>query len=71
MLGGARTLVMLVVAVLPGGLLMLAAWILGRVVRTRMQEVPGEKAARLVRAVALVRWRDVWVEARHAVSPHG
>jgi hypothetical protein len=71
MLGGARTLVMLVVAVLPGGLLVLAAWILARVVRTQMQQVQGAQGARLARAVASVRWRDVWAETKTAVGPPG
>lgn len=66
MLGGGRTLVMLAVAVLPGGLLMLAAWILGRAVRHRMREVTGEKGARLARAVASVRWQDIWAEVRRS-----
>ena len=68
MLGSARTLLMLAVALMPGGLLFLMAWILGRVVRNRMQETTGAQGARLVRAMAAVRWRDVWSEARHAVE---
>jgi hypothetical protein len=68
MVGGAKTLMMLAVALMPGGLLVLAAWVLGRAVRLRMQETTGAQGARLVRAVAAVRWRDVWSEAKHAVE---
>jgi hypothetical protein len=45
------------------------AWILGRVVKNRMAESTGAQGVRLVRAVAAVRWRDVWSEARQAVEP--
>ena len=68
MFGGPKTLLMLAVALMPGGLLVMAAWILGRVVAHRMQSSSGDKGARLARAVASVRWRDVWSEAQHAVA---
>jgi hypothetical protein len=68
MFGSVKTFGVLAVAVMPGGLLFLMAWILGRVVRNKMQESTGAQGARLVRAVAAVRWRDVWSEARHAVE---
>ena len=68
MFGSARTMVMLAVALVPGGLVVLAAWVLGRVVRHRMQASTGAHGARLARAVASVRWQDVWSEARQAVE---
>ena len=63
MVGSARTLMMLAVALVPGGLLVLTAWVLARVVRHRMQEASGAQGVRLVRAVVSVRWGDVWSEA--------
>ena len=68
MFGSVRALVVLAVALMPGGLLFLMAWILGRVVRNRMLETSGAQGVRLVRAMGSVRWRDVWSEARHAVE---
>jgi hypothetical protein len=71
MFGGAKTLMRVVVALLPGGLVMLAAFILGRVVRARMlQETTGAQGVRLVRAVASVRFRDVWAEAVRSATAH-
>lgn len=68
MLGGAKTFLMLAVALVPGGLLVLVTWIVGRVVAHRMHELTGAKGARLARAVGSVRWRDVWTEARSTVA---
>ena len=70
MAGSLRTLVMLAVALVPGGLFVLATWILGRVVAHRMAELDGAQGARLARAVASVRWQDVWHETRRSfVAP--
>lgn len=68
MLGSARTVVMLAVALVPGGLLVLATWIVGKVVFHRMHMLPGDTGHKLARAVSSVRWRDIWTEARSTVA---
>jgi hypothetical protein len=67
MLAVLRILGLLVMAVVPGGLLVLAAWVLGKAVAERVKLEEGTAGRRLVRAVAQVRWRDVWASARHTL----
>ena len=62
-----RVLGVVLVAVTPGGLLVLAAWLLARAVAESMRTEHGPRGRRLVRAVARVRWRAVWDQARRAV----
>jgi hypothetical protein len=62
-----RVLGLLVMAVVPGGLLVLAAFVLGRAVAERVKLEQGTAGHRLARAVAQVRWRDVWASARQTL----
>lgn len=62
-----RVLGLMVMAVVPGGLLVLAAFILGRAVAERVRLEQGTAGRRFARAVAQVRWRDVWASARHTL----
>ncbi len=55
---------MLMMLVLPGGLVALAAWLFARAVVTHFQHEQGPHGRRLVRAVSAVRVRDVWRDAR-------
>lgn len=63
----AMTLAMMVVV--PGGLLVLAAFVLARVVVEQMRLEQGPGGRRFARAVAQVRLRDVWSTARRSL--HG
>lgn len=56
-------------AVVPGGLLVLAAIVLARVVAERMQLEPGPGSRRFARAFATVRWSDVWRQTRRLSHP--
>jgi hypothetical protein len=58
------TLTMMVV-LLPGGLLVLLAWMLARTVVTQMRLEQGTGGRRFARAVSAVRLRDVWSSTRH------
>lgn len=64
MAGVLRTVSFLVLALVPGGLLVLGAWVYGRVIARQLHAQPGPQRARLARAVAQVQWRDVWAEVR-------
>jgi hypothetical protein len=63
----ARAVMVVLVAVVPGGLLALAAYALARVVAVKMRVDEGSNTARLARAVAQVRLSDVWREARQVM----
>ena len=52
-------------AVIPGGLVLLAAWLYARVVSQRFHTLSGER--RLQRAVAEVHLREVWNQARRGL----
>lgn len=67
MAGVARTFGLIVMAVVPGGLLVLAAWILGRMVAERLRLEQGSTGHRLAQAWAHVRWRDVWTSAKQTL----
>jgi hypothetical protein len=67
MLAVLRVVGVLAMAVIPGGLLVLAAFILGKAVAERVRLEQGTAGRRLVRAVAQVHWRDVWAAARHTL----
>jgi hypothetical protein len=67
MLAVLRVVGILAMAVIPGGLLVLAAFILGKAVAERVRLEQGTAGRRLARAVAQVRWRDVWASARHTL----
>jgi hypothetical protein len=56
----------LVVAVAPGGLVVIAAILLARALAESMRLEQGPSGRRLVRAVGRVRLQDVWSQARRA-----
>lgn len=59
---------LVVVAVAPGGLLVIAAFLLARAVTAAMRlEAGGPSGRRLARAVARVRLKDVWAQARRVL----
>ena len=60
-----RMLSVVLVVLLPGGLVMLAAWLYASAVATQMQQEQGLRHRRLARAMVHVQWRDVWSRARH------
>lgn len=65
MVAAARILSVVVMVVMPGGLLIAAAYVLARLVTQQLKlEQEGPQGQRLARAVAAVRWRDVVRETR-------
>jgi hypothetical protein len=62
----AKMAMMVAVAVLPGGLLFLLGWALGRAFMIRYREASesGQGRAGLYRALGSIRLRDLWREAR-------
>ena len=63
----ARVLGLLVMAVIPGGLLFLAAFVLGRAVAEGVRRGEGTTGRRFAKAVADVRLRDVWTSAKQTL----
>lgn len=63
----ARVMSLILVAVIPGGLLVLGAFAMARVVAEKMRLAEGGSRLRLARAVSQVRFRDLWNQARHVV----
>lgn len=57
-----RVVMLVMMTVLPGGFVLLAAWLYARAVVTQMQSLEGSD--RVVRAVRTVRVRQVLSEAR-------
>jgi hypothetical protein len=60
----AKAFMVALVGVLPGGLLVLGAWVLARIVCERMRDLDGTQSQRLVRAVSGLRLADVRAAAR-------
>lgn len=58
-----RLTILTMVVLVPGALVVLAAWLLGRAVAQQMQLEQGTQARRLARAVSAVRLRDIWTHA--------
>lgn len=64
-----RAMLMMVMLVLPGGLVALAAWLFARAVAMHLQHEAGPGLwSRLGRAVSAVSLRDVWRDARSTLS---
>lgn len=59
-----KALGVVVMVLVPGGLLIAAAFVLARLVAHQMRVEQGQKGQRLARAVATVRWADVVRETR-------
>lgn len=67
MVAASKVLSVLVMVVVPGGLLVAAAFVLARLVTQQMRLEEGPQGRRFARAVAAVRWRDVVREAKRLV----
>lgn len=59
-----RLAMLMMMVVVPGGLLVVAAYVLARTVAANMQVEQGTQGRRFARAVASVKLRDVWSNAR-------
>ncbi|MEW5738068.1 MAG: hypothetical protein AB1938_04025 [Myxococcota bacterium] len=58
---------LVLLAIAPGGLVVLAAFLLARAVAEGMRLDEGPSSRRLARAFARVRFRDVWAQVRRVV----
>jgi hypothetical protein len=63
----ARVVSILLAVVVPGGFLVLVAFMLARAVHTHMEADTGPQRLRLGRALSAVRWSDVVQQARHVL----
>jgi hypothetical protein len=61
-----RLLTLTLLVLLPGGLLMLAAYVLARSISRQMDLEQGTQGHRFARAVSAVRFRDVWSHTRQS-----
>jgi hypothetical protein len=64
MVAASRVFSVVVMVLVPGSLLVVAAWVLARLVASQMRQGDGPQTRRLARAVATVRLKDVVKEAR-------
>lgn len=62
-----RMMTLTMMVVVPGGLVVLAAFVLAQAVAEQMRLEQGTRQHRLARAVATVRLRDVWSTARRSL----
>lgn len=62
-----RLAMLMMMVVVPGGLLVVAAYVLARTVAANMQVEQGSQRRRFARAVASVKLRDVWSNARRSL----
>ena len=67
MAAAAKVLGLLAMAILPGGLLILAAFVLGRAVAQAAKAEEGTMGRRFARAMAAVSLRDVWTSAKQTL----
>ncbi|MCA2979232.1 MAG: hypothetical protein INH41_02340 [Myxococcaceae bacterium] len=67
MMATTKTLGLLLMVLVPGGLLVLGAIVLARLVAQQARAGQGPHGRRLARALATVRWRDVVRETRSLV----
>jgi hypothetical protein len=61
-----RLITLTLVVLLPGGLLVLAAYMLARAIARQMELEQGTQGHRFARAVSAVRMRDVWSHTRQS-----
>lgn len=68
-----RLLTVTLLVLLPGGLVLLAAYLLTRAIARQMQLEQGTSGHRFARAVSTVRLREVWSHARQTfgATPSG
>lgn len=62
-----KVLSVVVMVLVPGGLLVAAAFVLARLVAQQMRADEGPQGRRLARAMASIHWRDVVREAKRLV----
>ena len=67
MAAAVKVLGLLAIAVLPGGLLILAAFVLGRAVAQAARAQQGTTGRRFARAMAAVSLREVWTSAKQTL----
>lgn len=60
-----------VLVVVPGGLLVLAAWVLARALAVQARREEGTAPRRYARAMATVEWPRVWRHARASLRLRG
>lgn len=60
-----RLFSLLCLLLVPGGLVLFAAWLWASAVAAQLRLEPGQGRRRLASAVGHVHWRDVWGQARH------
>lgn len=65
-----RLITLTLLVLLPGGLLMVAAYILARTISRQMELEQGTQGHRFARAVSTVRFRDVWSHTRQSFWSH-
>src|SRR5689334_4853832 len=63
-----RLMTLTFLVLLPGGLLVLAAYMLARTIARQMRLEQGTNGHRFARAVTAVRFRDVWSDTRQSFS---
>jgi hypothetical protein len=59
-----RMLTVTLMVLLPGGLALLALYMLGRTIVKNMRLEQGKRGQRFARAVSAIRFRDVWTDTR-------
>ncbi len=64
-----RALGILLMMLMPGGLVLLALFIVSRVIAEGMRREQGSSSHRFARAFASVRWPEIWREARAVIRP--
>ncbi|MBX7116635.1 MAG: hypothetical protein K1X64_20080 [Myxococcaceae bacterium] len=62
-----KTCWLMLLVIMPGGLLVLAALTLAKVVARQWNQTSDHRPAQMVRAVANMSLKDVWVETRRAL----
>ncbi len=67
MAGVAKVMGLFVMAVIPGGLLFFAAYVLGRMLAEGVRREEGTRGRRFAKAFAAVRLRDVWTSAKQTL----
>jgi hypothetical protein len=66
-----RVMTLTLLVLLPGGLMVLAAYVLARTIARQMQLEQGSQGHRFARALSSVRFRDVWSNTRQSFSRVG
>lgn len=62
-----RVATLVLMSIVPGGLLVLAAWVIAHLVVERMRTQQGSSSRRFASAVRTISWHDVKSETRRLV----